>query len=138
MKLKRFKEGVWVNYPKAVEVRFKVRPISFSSSLDVLNQVKEKKVIEGWPIDPKDASKKGPQVIDDFDNGAFLWKMFDRALEEWDGIDSIPEGEEIPLAPLEVKRLIFDDDGMREFIFKTGRDLVGQEEKQQEEERKNL
>jgi hypothetical protein len=138
MKLKRFKEGVWVVYPKAEKVRFKIRPVSFTQTLDLLNQVKEKIVVEGMPTDPRDASKKGPQVIDDYNSGVFLWNMFDRALEEWEGIDPIPEGETEPLAPMELKRIIFDDDAMREFIFLKARELVSGEEKKQEEERKNL
>ncbi len=136
MKLKRFKEGVWVEFPKAKEVRFKIRPVSFSQSMELLNQTKEKRVVEGVP-DPADTSKRGPQVIDDYNSGAFLWNMFDRALENWEGIDPVPEGETEPLELMDVKRLIFDDDPMREFIFKTARELVGVTEKKQEEERKN-
>ena len=137
LKLKRFKEGVWIDYPGAVGVRLRIRPVTFSQSMDILSEVKEKKVIGDYPIDPKDASKRGPQVVDDYKDGAFLWKMFDQALESWEGIDPIPEGEEVALGPSEVKRLLFDNDLLREFIFKTARELAGREEDKLESERKN-
>lgn len=136
MKLKRFKEGIWINYPKSEEVRFKIRPSSFTATMELLQEVKEKKVIES-PPDPKDSSKKGTQIVDDYRDGAFLWKMFDRALEAWEGIDPIPEGETEPLPPIEIKKLIYDNDAMREFIYETSRKFSTEEEKKQEEERKN-
>lgn len=136
MKLKRFKEGIWVPYPKATEVEFKIRPQAFSATMDILAQVKEKRVVDGWP-DPRDPSKKGPTVVDDWKDGAFLWGVFDRALEEWRGIDPTPEGEELSLPPSEIKRLIFDNDEMREFIFQKSRELLEKESSKLDEERKN-
>lgn len=137
LKLKRFLVGVFVDYPGADGVRFKIKPSTFSQSLDVLTQVREKKVVGDWPIDPKDPTKRGPHVIDDFHDGVFLWKMFDQTLEAWDGIDPTPEGENDPLGPNEIKKLIFDNDAMREFIFENARRLAGSEEAKQDLERKN-
>ena len=137
LQLKRFKEGVSVDYPAATGVRFKIRPVTFSQSMQILSEVKEKMVVEGFPVDPKDASKRGPQVVDDYKDGIFLWKTFDFALESWEGIDPIPEGEDVPLGPMEIKKLIYDNDSMREFIFKTARELAQRETQKLDEERKN-
>ena len=136
MKLKRFKEGVWVDYPKAKEVRFKIRPVTFSQSLSILSEVKEKRVVVDYP-DSKDPSKKGPQIVDDYKDGAFLWKMFDQALEAWDGITVDQDEGEAPLGPMEIKKVIFDNNDVREFIFESARNLLEAQGKKEEEERKN-
>lgn len=138
LRLKRFKEGVSVDYPGAVGVKFKIRPVTFSESMKILSEVKEKKMIDGFPMDTKDPTKKGPpQVVDDYRDAAFLWKTFDYALESWEGIDPIPEDEEIPLGPVEIKSLIYDNNPMREFIFKTARELAERETEKMDGERKN-
>lgn len=138
LKLKRFKEGIWTEYPNAVGVRLKIRPVVFSQSLDILAEIKEKKVIDDYPIDPKDLTKRGPQVIDDYESGVFLTKMFDRALEAWEGIEvELEEGEVAP-GPVELKKILFDNDPLREFVFQKAREYATLEVGKQEEERKNL
>lgn len=136
LKLK-LKKAVWIGYPNAVGVRLKIRPLPFSESLNILSGIKEKKVVDNFPIDPRNPSKRGIQVVDDYNDGAFIWGSFDRALEEWEGIEVEVEEGEPTLGPREIKRVLFDDDSLREFVFKTARELSEAETKQQEEERKN-
>ncbi len=137
MKIKRTRKGVRVQYPAAKEVFLIIRPIHFSESLDLLSQAKEKVMVDNYPIDPKDPSKKGPMAVDNYREGAFLWKTFDQALESWEGITVELEEGEIPLGPVEIKKVLFDDEGIREFVMKTSRELAEGELRQQEEERKN-
>lgn len=133
----RTKKGVWVEYPHAVGVKLKIQAISFSESLRVLSGVKEKKVVDNFPIDPKDLTKRGIQVVDDYNDGVFLWELFDRVLEQWEGIEVEQDEGEPTLGPKEIKRVLFDNDLLREFIFKMAREFAEAEAKQQEEERKN-
>jgi hypothetical protein len=136
LKLKQ-KKGIWIDYPNAVGVRLKIRPVYFSESLRLLDDTKEKVVVDNFPLDPKDASKRGPQVVDNYDDGEFLQRSFDRALEAWEGIEIEQEEGEPALGPKEIKQVLFDNDALRDFVFKKARELVEAESKQQEEERKN-
>jgi hypothetical protein len=131
------KKGVWVDYPNATGVRLKIRPVYFSESLRILSDTKEKRIVENFPIDVKDPSKRGPQVVDDYNDGVFLQESFDRTLEAWEGIEIEQEEGEPALGPKEIKQVLFDNDALREFVFKTARALVDAESKQQGEERKN-
>jgi hypothetical protein len=137
LKLKRFKEAVRIEYPNAVGVWLSIRPVTFTQSMDILSEVKEKKVMIDYPIDPKDPSKKGPQVIDDYKDGAFLWKMFDQALLAWEGIEVELDEGETPLGPAEMKRVMFNNTQLREFVFSKARELADGEVKKMEEEKKN-
>jgi len=137
LKLKRYKEGVCIDYPEALGVRFRIRPITFSQTLGFLSETKQKKVVMDFPIDPKDLTKKGPQVVDDYKDGELLWKSFDQALEAWEGIDNVPEGEETPLSPTEVKHILFDNEKVRDFVLEKARDLAKSELVKQEQEVKN-
>jgi len=137
LKLKS-RKGIWVDYPNAAGVRLKIRPVSFSESLGILSGIKEKKVVKDFPIDPKDPSKLGNHIVDDYNDGAFLQESFDRALEAWEGIElDVEEGEPAP-GPKEIRRALFDNDPLREFVFKTAREFIEAETKQEESERKNL
>jgi len=137
LKLKAKRKGVWVEYPHAVGVRLRILPISFSESLRILYGVKEKKVVDNFPIDPKDSTKRGTQIVDDYDDGLFLWESFDRALEQWEGIEVEQEEGEPALGPKEIKRVLFDNDLLRNFVFRSARELAEVEAKREEEERKN-
>ncbi len=137
LKLKRFKEGVWMDYPNAVGVRLFIRPVTFTQSMDILSEVKEKKVLVDYPIDPRDPSKRGPQVIDDYKDGAFLWKMFDQSLNAWEGIEVELDEGETPLGPVEIKRVMFNNTQLREFVFAKARELADGEVQKMEEEKKN-
>lgn len=131
------KKGVWVDYPQATGVRLKIIPISFSESLRILYNVKEKKVVDNFPVDPKDPTKRGVQIVDDYNDGLFLWELFDRVLEQWEGIEIERDEGDPALGPKEIKRILFDNDELREFVFKSARELAEAEAKREEEERKN-
>jgi hypothetical protein len=136
LKLK-LKKGVWVDYPNAVGVKLKIRPFSFSESLKILAEIKEKRVVENFPINPRDPSKRGPQVVDDYNDGLFVRESFDSRLEGWEGIEIEPEEDGTSLGPKEIKQALFDNDALREFVFKKSRELADEEVVQEEEERKN-
>ena len=138
MKLKRIKEGVWITYPQAKEVQLKIRPVPFSQTMSFLSEVKEKRMVTDVPIDPKNPSKKGTQFVDNYDDGAFLWKVFDASLEDWKGIEIETEDGEAPPGPREIKKILFDNDDLRDFVISTSRNLESVEKGQVEEERKNL
>ena len=137
LKLKRHKEGIWVEYPHAVDVRLKIRPVTFSQSMSILTEVKEKVVVEGFSIDAKDPSKKGPQIVDNYKDGAFLWKMFDSALQEWEGIEIELDEGDAPLGPVEVKKVLYDNDQLREFVFEKARAFAQADIQKKEGETKN-
>jgi len=137
MKIKRHTKGVRVQYPKASEVFLTIRPTYFSESMNFLEGAKEKRVMLDFPIDPKDPSKKGPHIIDNYKEGAFLWEAFDHALESWEGIDVEQDEGEAPLGPKEVKKVLYDDTDLREFVMKTSRELAEGEEEAKKTEEKN-
>jgi hypothetical protein len=137
MKIKRYKKGVMFEFPGAKDVRLWIRPVFFSDSLSLLQEVKEKVVVENAPLDDANPTKRGPRIVDNFDDGAFTWRLFDQALQSWEGIEvEVEEGEPM-LGPIEVKRAIFDNEKVREFVFSKSRELAQMEGKQVEEEKKN-
>jgi hypothetical protein len=131
-------EGVWMDYPDAKDVSFKIRPApGFTEAMGMLDSSKTKIWVPDAPLDPVDLSKKGPSMLDAYSDGAFLWRSFDRALEDWKGIDfEVGPGEAVP-SKEEVKHAIYDDDNARNFILKQSRQLLEDQNKKLEEERKN-
>ncbi len=131
LKLKRFEEGVWEDYPGFPGVRFKIRPITLSKAMELRSKVRRKIYVMGpSEIDP---SIIKPQLVDDVDDGEFSWSIFDQALEAWEGIevDGSP-------TPEEIKKAIFDHEELREFILARARKQVEDEQASLEQERKNL
>lgn len=126
LKLKRFKEGVWADFLEVPGVRVKVRPVPLGYQLELRSKLRKRVPIDVEPGKP-------PQFIEDVDEGALLWSVFSHTLEDWEGIEV--EGNP---TPEEIKKAIFDHDGLRQFIIDKSRELSQTEEKKIEEETKNL
>ena len=112
MKLKRYKEGVWFDVCDGVRV--KVRPIYHSQVAKIMNKHR-KKVIAG------------DRVVDDYDEAAIAFEIFNYTLEEFEGIEA--DGD--------VREAIFDNDPLREFISEKAGMLKEKYEKEFEEDLKN-
>jgi hypothetical protein len=112
LKLKRFQEGKWFDYPGAEGVRFLIRPLPLSEGLAIRSKIRERVPTE---IDMQQGKNKGKitTLLEDVDSAKFTWEIFNFILQDVEGIDL----EDIPGASLEEKKkAIFDDISLREFI----------------------
>lgn len=125
LKLKRFNEGVWYDFPSDPSVKFKIRAMT------------PKKLIE-----LKEKSKKGKiavlkpggytEVIDDNDDALLNSEIFAWMLEDYKGIEfdgNISDGE--------FKDIIFNHVQFRDFITDKSYDLFKLESQRIETELKN-
>ena len=114
VRLKRYKEGVWFSIPGLDGVRVKVRPIYHSQVTKIMNKHRKKVLV-------------GDKVVDDYDEAAIAFDLFNYTLEDFEGIDA--EGD--------VKTAIFDCDPLREFISEKAGELKKKYEEEFEEDLKN-
>ena len=125
LKLKRFSEGVWFNYPNDPDVRLKIRGVTPRNFMDIHEKSKIGKV----PV-RKDDGKL--DYIDDYDNARLTWLFFDWMLQEWEGIT-------VDGAVLkdEIKEAIFNDMRLRDFISDKASEVYSVESDKVESELKN-
>jgi len=130
VRLKRYKEGVWFNVPGLDGVRVKVRPIYHSQVTRIMNKHRKKVVVEITTEEAgvlKEKREKEFKVVDDYDEAAIAFDLFNYTLEDFEGIDA--EGD--------VKTAIFDCDPLREFISEKAGELKKKYEEEFEEDLKN-
>jgi hypothetical protein len=135
LKLKRFQEGKWFEYPDAVGVKFLIRPLPLSVGLAIRSKIRERVATE---VETAGGKGKGKQkvttLLEDIDSAKFTWEIFDYILQDVQGIQL----EDDPKAPLdEIKKAIFDDTALREFISEKSELVRQDDEKKLKEEIKN-
>jgi len=135
LKLKRFKQGEWFDFPGALGVRLKIRPVQGTVGLDL-----QKKVRKAVPIDLpslRDPSKKFTTLLEDINSADFAWEVFNYMLEDFEGIEI--EGDSgLITDKIEIKKAIFSEEALREFISGKSEELVKIQSGKMEEEIKNL
>lgn len=133
LKLKRFKEGVWYPVPDLKGVRMKIRPVPLGTAMELRGESSKKVAVA--VKDPSDPRRV--EIVDDMDYGKFTWELFNHALEAWEGIVlEVGEGEEKPTDE-DVKRAIFDEPKLRQFVVTKARELLDSTVDELEKERKN-
>jgi hypothetical protein len=136
LKLKRFKEGTWFDWPELDGVKVKVRPVGTSKAFELAKKHRKKIVIQA--PDPANPRRKINEVFTDVDEASVTLELFNYALEDWEGITLSPEEGEPEPSREEVKKAIFDHDELRRFIIDKARELLDKQMDRLEEERKNL
>lgn len=122
LKLKRFSEGVWFDYPEGG--KFKIRAITPYHFLKIREQCKRKMIIKN-----PDGEN---QIIDDYDDAKLSWLLFDYVLEDFSEV----EVDGNPSKP-EVKEIIFNDRVIRDWIMEQGNQVFKAEENRLSGELKN-
>lgn len=133
LKIKRFQEAKWFDYPEAEGVRFLIRPLPLSEGLAIRSRIRERVPTE---IDMNQGKTKGKitTLLEDIDTGKYTWEIFNFILQNVEGI----ELEDAPEASLEEKKkAIFDDIALREFISEQSEVIRKDGERKLGEEIKN-
>lgn len=135
LKLKRFTEGQWIDYPGADKVSFLIRPVNLSTGLSIRSKVRDKVAMD--VVDPK-TGKKVYTLMEDVDTGRFSWEAFDYMLQDFKGIALEDEkGNPLELSKDETKKAIFDNDDLRNFITGKAEELATTKASELEDEVKN-
>jgi hypothetical protein len=134
LKLRRFQEGKWFDYPEATGVRFLIRPLPLSVGLSIRSKIRERVATE---IETKTGKQKGTKIttlLEDVDSAKFTWEIFDYILQDVEGISL----EDVPGAGLDdIKQAIFDDVPIREFISEKSEIIRADGERKLKDEIKN-
>jgi hypothetical protein len=134
LKLRRFKKGEWFDYPGAKGVRFLIRPVQGTVGLDI-----QKRIRKAVPIDIpsiRDPKRKITTLLEDINTAEMAWEVFDYMLEDFEGIEV--EGDEGPITDkVELKKAIFGEPSLQEFISAKSEELVKIQSSKMEEEIKN-
>lgn len=134
--LKRYGQGTWHSWPKNEGVRFKVRPLSSKKLLELRNESKRGKVAVEMPSeDPSNPGRNLVEIVDDYNDYAYEWKMFSHCLEDWEGITI--EGDS-SVGKDEIREAIFNHIEMRRFIILKSFETMILENRKLEDELKNL
>ena len=120
LKLKRFSEGAWFDYPEGG--KFKIRPLLPKDLLELREKTRSKIAIRNI--------SGGQDIIDDFDEGKLNVLIFRHLLEDWKEVDA--EG-----APDEIRDAIFNDSDLREWVTARAMELAAKYDKAFEDESKN-
>lgn len=126
LKLKRFDEGVWYEWPSDPQIKLKIRPITPKKLLDFREKSKKGKIAIILP-------NKETQIMDDTNEAKTNWECFMWMLEDWQGIefDGDPSTEE-------KKEIIFNHLSLRDFISDKAAEIFQTETSKIEGELKNL
>ena len=134
LKLKRFQEGQWFDYPDAEGVRFLIRPLPLSVGLSIRSKIRERVATE---IETKTGKQKGQKVttlLEDVDSAKFTWEIFDYILQDVQGVTL----EDDPKASVDdIKKVIFDNVELREFISEQSENIRQDGERKLKDEIKN-
>lgn len=134
--LKRYSQGTWYPWLKNEGVRFKIRPLSSKKILELRNESKQGKVAVEMPAeDPKNPGQNLVEIVDDYNDFTYEWKMFSHCLEDWEGITI--EGD-TDVGKEEIREAIFNHVEMRRFIISQAFKEMAIESKKLEDELKNL
>jgi len=134
LRLKRKKEGVWVDFPGNEGVRFKIRPLSLTEMGKIRASIRKKIVVR----DPGADLSKGEElqkVVDDIDEFELTKAVFFHILEAWEGIEV--DGTE-DLSQNDWKTLMFDESSIRDFVVSESTKLADELGKQEQAEQKNF
>ena len=123
LKLKRFSEGVWFDYPEGG--KFKIRPVTPRDFLELHEKARKGKSII------KNIEGK-PEVIDDYDEFHFSWLLFCHMVEDWKELEV--DGAK---TPDEIREAIFNEMVLRDWITERARDVANLYKEQLEQESKN-
>jgi len=133
LKLKRFQEGRWFDYPGAEGVRFLIRPLPLSVGLSIRSKIRERVPTE---VDMTQGKTKGKitTLLEDVDSAKFTWEIFDYILQDFEGIilEDVSDASQD-----EKKKAIFDDTGLREFISEKSEIVRSDSERKLDVETKN-
>jgi hypothetical protein len=126
LKLKRFDEGVWYDWPNDPQIRLKIRAITPKKLLDLREKSKKGKIAISLP-------NGETQIIDDNSESRVNWECFCWMLEDWQGIEfeGSPSMEE-------KKEIIFNHTQLRDFISDKSSEIFQTETAKIEAELKNL
>jgi len=126
LKLKRFDEGVWYEWPSDPQIKLKIRPITPKKLLDLREKSKKGKVAIILP-------NGETQIIDDSNEAKVNWECFSWMVEDWQGIefDGDPSMDE-------KKEIIFNHVSLRDFISDKAAEIYQVETSKIEQELKNL
>lgn len=134
LKLKRFQEGQWFDYPEAEGVRFLIRPLPLSVGLSIRSKIRERVATE---IETKTGKQKGTKIttlLEDVDSAKFTWEIFDYILQDVQGITL----DDDPKASIDdIKKVIFDNVELREFISEQSETIRSGGEQKLKDEIKN-
>ncbi len=124
LKLKRFSEGVWFDYPEGG--KFKIRTVSPKRYLEIQEQCKtgKKQIL-------KNPSGED-EIVDDFDKAKLSWLVFCEAVELWEEIDVVPGSTD-----LQIREDIFNNRLLRDWIIDRAMQIFKAQEKAVEGELKN-
>jgi hypothetical protein len=123
LKLKRFGEGVWFDYPEGG--RFKIRAITPKRYLEISEVCKKgKQIIKN--------TENEDQIVDDFNESQRAWLIFSEAVQEYDALDSVPGS-----TPDQIREDIFNNRDLRDWIMDRASQVFKAEEKAVEGELKN-
>ena len=111
LRLKRFSEGVWFDYPKGG--RFKIRPILPKDYLDIREKCKRGK--------------------DDYNEAEITFKIFEWMLEAWEDIEI-----ENATTPEQVRETIFNHMDIANWIGEKSREISQKEQDKLDGELKNF
>ncbi len=124
LKLKIFDEPVWFDWPDQAGVRLLIRGLSQKEQFDLSARARRKMAVTG---------AEGTQIVDAYDEAAYIWGHFCAALANWEGIgfdQEKPKREDMLLA-------IFNHDRLREFVFQKSKELSEKIKLQLEDDLKN-
>lgn len=121
LKLKRFSEGVWFDYPGGG--KFKIRPLLPKDFIEIREQTRRKIAIKNV--------SGGQEIIDDYEEGRLNLLLFRFIVEDWKEIEADGSQEEI-------KDTIFNNAPLRDWIADKSNDLREKISENFEEESKNL
>jgi hypothetical protein len=120
LKLKRFSEGVWFDYPEGG--KFKIRPLLPKDFLELREQTRHKIAIKNI---------HGTQdIVDDYDESKLNLLLFRYMIEDWKEIEA--EGN-----PDEIRDSMFNNTRLRDWISDRSRELGSKISDSFEEESKN-
>jgi predicted HTH domain antitoxin len=121
--LKRFKEGVWVDYEAGVRVL--IKPLSKYDLVHIRSKCKRKIMVDG---------ADGTQIVDDVDNGVFSAEVLKTCVLDTEGISVAglkkPDREDLIVA-------IYQNDRLRDFILGKAAEIFEAENAVLEQELKN-
>ena len=123
LKLKRFSEGVWFDYPKGG--RFKIRAATPKHYLDYRQQNKKKVAVE--------KPGGGFEIVEDIDEAAVMWEVLNYCLQEWSEVEV--DGT---IDQKEIKESILNNVELQNWIIEKSQQVATGEEKEFEGELKNL
>lgn len=123
LKLKRFNEGIWFDYPAGG--KFKIRPLQPKDYFDLREDSKVGKLLISKPDGQT-------EYVDNYNEALFYWKVFKRILEDWAEVEV--EGA---TTKDEIRETIFNNHTLRDFISDRSNELSAKINADLEDELKN-